>query len=262
MQTSKEYTGKNEEAAINAALQDLGLTRDQVSVDILALAKSGFLGIGSSPARIKVTYEVPDEPAPVIPQPVVEAPAPKKEVPAAPRIEKKPQPAAAAPVAEEPAAEEVDDDRAQEIRNFLEGLLERMGVKAYPTVAMDDQGCYLVELKGDHLGSVIGRRGETLDAIQQLTGYTVNKGQSKRVRVRVDAEHYRAKREESLERMAHRVADKVLRSHRSVTLEPMNAYERHVIHTALQEKADITTYSVGTEPNRRTVVAYSQGEHR
>ena len=117
-------------------------------------------------------------------------------------------------------------------------------------------------LQGHGLGAIIGRRGETLDAIQQLTNYSVNRGQSKRVRIHVDAEGYRAKREESLQRLAVKVAGKVVKYRKNMTLEPMNAYERHVIHTALQETPDITTYSIGTEPNRRTVVAYSRGEHR
>ena len=147
-------------------------------------------------------------------------------------------------------------------RSFLTGLLSRLEVSAQAQVSVDGEGNYLVELVGEGLGAIIGRRGETLDAIQQLTGYAVNKGQSKRIRVRVDAEGYRAKREESLERMALRVADKVVRYRRNMTLEPMNAYERHVVHTALQGKPDISTYSVGVEPNRRTVVAYTPGENR
>ena len=116
-----------------------------------------------------------------------------------------------------------------------------------------------MELEGEGLGAVIGRRGETLDALQQLTGYAVNHGQQKRVRVRIDAEGYRSKREESLERMARRMADKVVRYRRNMTLEPMNAYERHVVHTALQDYPGVTTYSIGAEPNRRTVVAYAPG---
>ncbi len=154
------------------------------------------------------------------------------------------------------------DEKAAKIVDFLTGLLERMEIRAVPQVKVDAEGNYQVELVGQGLGGAIGRRGETLDAIQQLTGYAVNHGQAKRVRVRIDAEGYRAKREEALERMARRVADKVVRYRRNMTLEPMNAYERHVIHTALQDYPDVTTYSVGTEPNRRTVVAYSQGEHR
>lgn len=253
MQKSIECTGKTEEAAIAAGLKQLGLAREEVSVEVLELAKSGFLGIGGNPAKVKVTYEVPDEPeAPAAPAAVAEAPKGEPADVPAPAPEK--VGFAAAPCGEDPQAEK--------IAAFLSGLLERMEIQAEPQVTRNDEGDYLVDLVGKDLGGVIGRRGETLDAIQQLTGYAVNHGQAKRIRVRVDAEHYRAKREESLERMAHRVADKVVRYRRNVTLEPMNAYERHVVHTALQERADVTTYSIGTEPNRRTVVAYSQGEHR
>ena len=248
MQKYIECTGKTEEAAIAAALEQLGLPREEVSVEVLELAKTGFLGIGGTPARIKVTYEAPDEP---------------KEVPAVPVKEEEPAPAAETQPAQEPEQQAIPetgdaegDDRTEKIVSFLTGLLERMEVAATPKVCLDEEGNYLVELVGENLGAIIGRRGETLDAIQQLTGYAVNSGQAKRVRVRIDAEGYRAKREESLERMAHRTADKAVRYRRNVTLEPMNAYERHVIHTALQDREDVTTYSIGTEPNRRTVVAY------
>ncbi len=269
MQKSMEFTGKTEEAALATALEKLGLARDDVSVEVLELAKSGFLGIGGTPAKVRVTFEVPDEP--VVAEPV---PAP------APEPEKKPEPKAEKVVYEAPAVQPepegkkedevpetaapaaLDDDKAARIADFLTGLMDKMGVDATPSITVDEEGNYLVDLVGDDLGAVIGRRGETLDAIQQLTGYAVNRGENHRIRVRVDAEGYRAKREESLERMANRVADKVLRLRRNMTLEPMNAYERHVIHTALQDRPDITTYSIGTEPNRRTVIAYAPGEHR
>ena len=247
-----ESTGKSEEAAIEAALQKLGMDRDEVSVEVLERAKSGFLGIGSCPAKVKVTYEAPDEP---------ETPAPvEEEAPLAhPVQEEKP---ASAAEAEAPAAAPAQGEKAEQIDAFLTGLLSHMGAQAKPVIKMDENGTYQVELVGQDLGGLIGRRGETLDAIQQLTGYAVNHGQSKRVRIHVDAEGYRAKREESLIRLAHKVAGKVVKYRRNVTLEPMNAYERHVIHTALQDTPDVTTYSIGTEPNRRTVVAYSRGEHR
>ena len=264
-----ETTGKNEEEAISAALRKLGLDRDEVSVEVLERAKSGFLGIGGSPAKVKVTYEVPDEPAPKAepveeapkPQPKAEAPkaaerAPVKvEVPSAPPVET---------VKETPKADESAPagDRTEAITAFLTGLMAQMEVSAAPRISMGEDGSYKVELVGEGLGALIGRRGETLDAIQQLTSYAVNRGQSKRVRIHVDAEGYRAKREESLERLARKVAGKVVKYRRNVTLEPMNAYERHVIHTALQDYPDVTTYSTGTEPNRRTIVAYSKGEHR
>lgn len=244
-----DTTGRNEEEAIAAALAQLKLDRDDVSVEILERAKSGFLGIGSSPAKVRVTYEVPDEEMPEEP-----APAPAEEESTLVEEVK-----TAAPVVEvEAPAAPAADEKAEKIIAFLTGLMEHMDVKATPTVDRTEEGTYRVNLEGENLGAIIGRRGETLDAIQQLTSYSVNRGASKRVRIQVDAEHYRAKREESLIRLANRVADKVVKYRRNVTLEPMNAYERHVIHTALQDYPGVTTYSTGTEPNRRTVVAYEK----
>ena len=127
-----------------------------------------------------------------------------------------------------------------------------------PHCVKTDEDSYLVELVGDNLGMLIGRRGETLDAIQHLTNYTINRDASKRSRINVDAESYRAKREESLRRHARKVAGKVVRYRRNITLEPMNAYERHVIHATLQDTDDISTFSTGTEPNRRVVVSYNR----
>ena len=150
------------------------------------------------------------------------------------------------------------DTNAARICAFLNGLLEHLDSKAEIKVYESEKGRYKVILEGQKLGALIGRRGETLDAIQQLTNYAVNSGTEKRIRVHVDAENYRAKREQSLEALAAKVAAKVVKYRRSVTLEPMNAYERHVIHSALQEVSGITTYSIGTEPNRRVVVAYDR----
>ena len=137
--------------------------------------------------------------------------------------------------------------------------MEHLEVQATPVIRLDEQGTYEVELVGENLGALIGRRGETLDAIQQLTNYAVNHGQSRRVRIHVDCEHYRAKLEESLQRLARKTADKAVKYRRNMMLEPMNAYERHVIHAELQEyHPNISTYSTGTEPNRRIVVAYNR----
>ena len=249
-----ETTGKTEEAAIQAALDKLGMDRDDVSVEILERAKTGFLGIGSTPAKVKVTYEAPDEPE------VVEAP-----VPVAPPVEAKPAPEkkevstkVEAPVEKKEAAPVGNEDVKTAIEEFLNGLMHHMFVTATVKMEISEEGTYEVELVGEDLGALIGRRGETLDAIQQLTNYAVNHGRAKRVRIHVDAENYRAKREESLIRLANKVANKVVKYRRNVTLEPMNAYERHVIHTALQNHPAVTTYSIGTEPNRRTVVAYEK----
>ena len=231
-----EKSARTEDEAIAAALAELGLDRDDVSVEIVERAKSGFLGIGASPAVIRVSYEAEDEP---------EAPAaaPKAEAPAAPAK------AAAAAVVDE------NEDYA-EIRRFLTGLLERMGVTADIEISPRENGGVNVNLSGSGMGAIIGRRGETLDAIQHLTNYVVNRGSEKRLHISVDAECYRSKREESLTRLAEKMAEKAIKYKRSMALEPMNSYERHVIHTALQNYEGVTTSSTGVEPNRRVVVSY------
>ena len=133
-----------------------------------------------------------------------------------------------------------------------------MGSDAVPHAMKNADDSYSVDLVGENLGILIGRRGETLDAIQHLANYAVNRGAAKRARINVDAENYRLKREEALQRLAQKDAGKVTKYRRNITLEPLNAYERLVIHAALQDYPDVTTYSTGTEPNRRIVVAYSR----
>ena len=278
-----ETTGRSEEDAIAAALFQLGLDRDDVSVEVIERAKSGFLGFGGNPAKVRVSYEVPDEESAAPAAPVVEEPA--APAPASAPVEEAPAPAPEqkeeAPVQEEekntlqpgdevmigqeepqeegPVPAPQDDPKAMKIREFLTGLMEHLHVQAQPEIYVTPNG-YKVILQGRGLGAIIGRRGETLDAIQQLTNYSVNRGQSKRVRIHIDAEGYRAKREESLQRLAVKVAGKVVRYRKNMTLEPMNAYERHVIHAALQDYPGVTTYSTGVEPNRRTVVAYDPAQ--
>lgn len=264
---SIEATGKTLDLAIQAGLTKLQMDRDSVSVEVLEQPRSGFFGIGAVPAKVKLTYEVPDpvpekKPEPV-PQPKAEAPkaqskAPKTESPKLqPKAAPKPQPEMPKPqpVPHTPAPEGSVEER---IETFMKGLMEHMGSDAIPVATKSGDDTYSVELQGSSLGMLIGRRGDTLDAIQHITNYAVNHGQGKRVRINVDAENYRKKREESLIRLANKVAGKVSRSRRNITLEPMNAYERHVIHAALQDYPDVTTYSTGTEPGRRIVVAYSK----
>ena len=262
-----DVTGKTEDEAIQNALRQLGLDRDDVSVEILERAKSGFLGLGSCPAKVRVSYGPEEEEEPAVPAQAEERQEePVRSKPA--KAEKKPRQerkAAEKPAAEEkqPEAvqalsEEVDDEKAQAIRRFLSGLLEQMESTAEIHIYLAEKGRYKVILEGKGLGALIGRRGETLDAIQQLTSYAVNRSGGGRVRVQLDAENYREKREQSLQHLARKVAAKVTKYRRSVTLEPMNAYERHVIHTALQDVPGVTTYSTGTEPNRRVIVAYDR----
>ena len=306
-------TGKTIDLAIEAGLTQLSMDRDSVSVEILETPKSGFFGIGASPAKVKLTYEAPDEPAapapalssasrskpkkPVSEKPAEAANAPKVIAPAAapmqrpaeqranakptaekperqekprqprenkPRQEKNRQPKPQQPKKETAPAEPKvytpaePGSTEERIEQFVKGLLEHMGSDAVPHAMKTADESYSVDLVGENLGILIGRRGETLDAIQHLANYAVNRGQNKRVRINVDAENYRLKREESLQRLAQKVAGKVTKYRRNITLEPMNAYERHVIHATLQDYPDVTTYSTGTEPNRRIVVAYSR----
>ena len=144
----------------------------------------------------------------------------------------------------------------EKIEVFIKGLLEHMDSTAVPHAWKADANTYKVELVGDDLGYLIGRRGDTLDAIQHLCNYTINRTVEGHIRINVDAEDYRQKREDSLRRYARKKAQQVLKARRRTTLEPMNAYERHVIHATLQEMDKITTYSTGTEPNRRVVIEY------
>ena len=261
MEKSIITTGKTIDDAVEAALAQLGLTRDDVSYQVISLPKSGFFGIGAVPAKVQVTYEAPDlKPAKAEAAPKTEEKKVEEKKEAAPRIalssasRSKPK----APKAETkreyvPAAPGSNEEK---IEQFIAGLLENMGSKAVPHCWAESENSYRVELTGEGLGFLIGRRGETLDAIQHLANYAVNRSVDGHVRINVDAECYREKREDSLRRYARKKAQQVLKNRRRTTLEPMNAYERHVIHAALQDMDNITTHSTGTEPNRRVVIEY------
>ena len=299
-------TGKTIDQAVDSALAQLDLTRDDISYEVLALPKAGFLGFGAQPAKVQVTYEVPDPV--VVPEkpksalgsasrskpkakPVTEKKPEQPKPTEAPKAEKKAEPVKAeAPKTEAPKTEKPKKERKPEqpktpkapkvpketkevkeprvytpaepgsteekIEIFIKGLLEHMGSKAVPHAFKENDNTYFVELVGEDLGYLIGRRGDTLDAIQHLANYTVNRGVEGHIRINVDAESYREKREDSLRRYARKKAQQVLKARRRTTLEPMNAYERHVIHAALQDMENITTHSTGTEPNRRVVIEY------
>ena len=283
-------TGKTIDAAVEAALAQLGLERENVSVQVLQQAKAGFLGFGAQPAKVQVTYEAPDEPKPAAPKSALgsasrskpkinnPAPAPKAE----PKVEAKKEAPKAEPKKEQPKAEQkpkqpkperkTETPKApkepkvyapaeagsveEKIEVFIKGLLENMGSNAVPHAVKQEENSYHVELVGDDLGYLIGRRGDTLDAIQHLANYSINRSVDGYIRINVDAEEYRAKREDSLRKYARKKAQQVLKNRRRTTLEPMNAYERHLIHSALQDMDNITTHSTGTEPNRRVVIEY------
>lgn len=287
-------TGKTIELAIEAALEQLKLDRDSVSVEVLKNARSGFLGIGASPAEVKVTYEAPDEEAApktalssasrskpkerpeikaaatggVISRPGKKPVPEQKQKPEQKKSDRRPEKKERRPE-QKPVREEAPAPAKtyapaepgsveEKIEIFLKGLLEHMGSDAVPHAFKIDEESYRADLVGNDAGLLIGRRGDTLDAIQYLTGYAVNRDREKRLRISVDAGDYRLKREEALQQLARKMAAKATKYHRNFTLEPMNAYERHVIHAALQDYPEVTTFSTGTEPHRRIVVAYSK----
>ena len=312
MEKKSIITGKTlEEAKANVTAQ-LGLDADSYSYQVVQMPKSGFLGFGAQPAKIEVTYEVPD-PVPEAPKVALSSASRSKPKPVAKKSESKPEaPKPEAPKAAKPAAPKVEEPKAEprkepkeapaaqppkperkeraprenrepreprerkpqppkepkvyapaepgsveeKIEQFISGLLERMDSKAVPHCWKEDGNTYQVELVGDDLGYLIGRRGDTLDAIQHLANYSINRGVEGHIRINVDAERYREKREESLRRYAVKKAQQVLKMRRRTTLEPMNAYERHVIHAALQDMDNITTHSTGVEPNRCVVIEY------
>ena len=208
-----EVSGKTEEEAIAAGLEQLGKTRDEVSVEVVERSKKGVLGIGRTDAVVRLSYE---------------------EV-------------------------EVADTQRDRVERYLRGLLDCMGVEADIEITERENGGLVANLTGPAMGAIIGRRGETLDAIQHLVNYSVNRG-SEKMHISVDAENYRSKREESLVRLAEKMAAKAVKYKRSMALEPMNSYERHVIHTALQNYEGVSTASTGVEPNRRVVVTYEKPE--
>jgi len=211
MQKSIEVQGRTEEEAIESALEQLGLSRDDVSVEIIEQAKTGFLGLKNTPAVVKVLYEAKEE-------------------------------------------------RVEQVDNFLTGLFKRMDIDVSLKITEGNESINVV-LTGKDPGTLIGRRGETLDAIQHLTNYVINRSVSGRIRINLDAENYRQRRNEALENLASRTAGKVVKYRRNMTLDPMNAYERHVIHSILQDNKLVSTFSVGTEPNRRVVVAFGDSKN-
>ncbi|MEA5038972.1 MAG: RNA-binding cell elongation regulator Jag/EloR [Clostridiaceae bacterium] len=205
MLKSIEAKGDTIDAAVDNALRQLGMHRDDVSVEVLQTPKSGFFGLGKEPAVVRVSYQ---------------------------------------------------NSPAGKAKDFLEGLLFRFGTPAQILIKENfEENTLAVELIGSDMGTVIGRRGETLDAIQYLTGIVVNRTEEERWRVTVDTEGYRAKREDSLEELAKRTAQKALKYKKPVALDPMNPQERRIIHACLQDYAGVTTYSIGTEPNRKVVIA-------
>ncbi len=245
-----EKYGADEEEAIRLALIDLKLSRDEVTVTLLEEPSKGFFGIGSKLAKVRVEKKTPEvkEPSKDTSKPKERNKNREKKSQEIKRKEKLPN--IALDNAEKESLPVVEKHEAL---TFLNELTEKMGLVLDITARAGDSLIYL-EMNGQDSRTVIGKRGQTLDAIQYLTSLVVNKDKDKYIKVVVDAENYRAKRQKTLEQLANRLAGKVEKSGKYVRLEPMNPYERKVIHATLQRNPRVTTRSEGEEPYRRVII--------
>ena len=222
-----EKSAKTVEEAIEAALLELGIGEDEADIEILEQPSRAFLGlIGGKPARVRVSVKADD--------PLKLADVPDK--------------------AEKRSNKISQADAVQVARDFLQKICDAMKLKVYiEKMTTDEQ--VILSLRGDDLGLLIGKHGQTLDALQYLVNLAANRDSDERVRIIVDVEDYRKRREDTLTQLALRLADRVKRRGERVVLEPMNAHERKIIHMALQDDSRITTFSEGEEPFRKVVIA-------
>ncbi|MCI6821818.1 MAG: protein jag [Clostridiales bacterium] len=280
-----EKWGVDVEEAVKLALMDLKVSRDEVEVTVLEEPSKGFFGIGSKLAKVRVEKKKKPEPEPVAVKPAAEADAVKERPARETRPQEKEQKSNKknhkenkgsksnrAPKEQKPREQKsrevkeiasiVDKSKLHDIEDhealrFLKEVTEKMGLDLSIRAMAGDDMVYL-EMDGKDSGTVIGKRGQTLDSIQYLTSLVVNKNSEKYIKVVVDAENYRAKRQKTLEQLANRLAAKVIKTKKYVRLEPMNPYERKVIHATLQQNRNITTRSEGEEPYRRVVIEYKK----
>lgn len=237
----KEFSAKTVDDAITAACQDFFVTSDKLDYEVLEEGSSGFLGIGAKPALIKARVKEDKE---IVKESVKE---PVKEVL---KEEKK-------SVKETAKVSSVDAREVEEAaKKFLGEVFDAMEMEVMVDARYDDAEKALdVDMRGEEIGILIGKRGQTLDSLQYLVSLVVNRGQADYIRVKLDTENYRQRRKETLENLAKNIAYKVKRTKRPVSLEPMNPYERRIIHSALQNDRYVTTHSEGEEPFRRVVVS-------
>lgn len=269
--------------AITEALIELEITSDMLEYDVIEKGSEGFFGIGRKQAVIKARKKVVEPPKEEIKKEEPEAPAkekPKKEFKKEPKKESRKEhkehkeqkefkkdaarelhrevKETVAPVKEEEKEPvklaEISEETKTACVDFLKGVFETMNLEVEIVTEIDEEGALAIELQGKHMGILIGKRGQTLDALQYLTNRVANKNQEGFVRVKLDTENYRKRRKETLENLAKNIASKVKRTRKPVSLEPMNPYERRIIHSALQADRYVSTHSEGEEPYRRVVV--------
>lgn len=290
MKGSIRVSAKTLDDAITEALIQLGVTSDRLEYEVIEKGSAGFLGIGMKQAVIEAWKKEEKEPEIEVSikedlsfkkieeeleeterkekekpvhkkkdnrekkQPAKEKKeAPKKEEPA--KEEEKPEEAVEeTPVKEKQELAKVEEQTIKAVEQFISDTLKAMDMEVEITSSIDEDGALCIDMKGDHMGILIGKRGQTLDALQYLANRVANKHQDGYVRVKLDTENYRVRREETLKHLAKNIAHKVKRNRRPVVLEPMNPYERRIIHSALQSDPYVTTHSEGEEPYRKVVV--------
>lgn len=259
-------TGKSVDAAIDSACEKLGCSREDCEWEIIDLPKKGFLGLKNIPAKVRVSIEIPDE-RPVRPQQQENRPrqqqAEKPQEPAKPKqavMDEKPKRERQEAPRQLRAAKKTEPLKLEEIsekeklaRDYIAEVLGAAGLKANFVITHEHGGSY-INIVGEGLGMVIGRRGETLDAIQYLAGLVANRGEGEYLRLTVDCGDYRLKRKGTLEALAKKLASQVLKTNVSKTLEPMNPFERRIIHATVSEIEGVSSSSIGDEPNRRVVI--------
>ena len=279
MNGSIRVSAKTVDDAITEAMIQLGATSDKIEYEVIEKGSPGFLGIGMKQAVIEARRKPEPEPEPEIFSATEENPVKEEEKAEEPafrkkektekrqkkeavkpskkpeKTEKEEKPVKAEETKrEETVLAEVQEGTVAAVEEFLKNTLAAMEMEVEITSEIDADGALSINMKGEHMGILIGKRGQTLDALQYLANRVANKHQDGYVRVKLDTENYRARREETLKHLAKNIAHKVKRTRRPVALEPMNPYERRIIHSALQSDPYVTTHSEGEEPYRKVVV--------
>lgn len=271
MNGSIRVSAKTVDDAITEALIQLAVTSDRLEYEVIEKGSAGFLGIGMKQAVIEARRK-PEPKEEKVEEPVVEEPVkaePKKVEAVQPQkaaAEKKadePQKAAFEKAVEKEVKEEVKKETKlvevqpqtiEAVEDFLKNTMKAMDMEVELKTEIDQDGALCVDMSGEHMGILIGKRGQTLDSLQYLANRVANKHQEGYVRVKLDTENYRARREETLRHLAKNIVHKVKRNRRPVALEPMNPYERRIIHSALQSDPYVMTHSEGEEPFRKVVI--------
>lgn len=262
MKGSIRVSAKTLDDAITEALIQLGVTSDRLEYNVIEKGSAGFLGIGMKQAVIeawKKEDKEEEEFLKAVEETIRENPVKEyfakednvKEEASANAKEEKSEPVS---VKEKELLAKVEDETIRYVEQFVKDTLKAMDMDVEITSSIDKDGALYVDMKGENMGILIGKRGQTLDSLQYLANRVANKHQSGYVRVKLDTENYRARREETLKHLAKNIAHKVKRNRRPVILEPMNPYERRIIHSTLQSDPYVTTHSEGEEPYRKVVV--------